>query len=372
MKTFAPSSSPMASASRAEAFATIHCGTDSKLFANNLETEVALLRSGGYRLPVTVNDGEKGNAWVCSPLTTYRDYAREELERTVHPMIGTALRAVCHVYGRLLEWAAIDRAVALNNWLLSTNIYPPLNQPQLEELVRQARRRWPRHALWFRSLNGSLNQDWIAALKSLGFCMVPSRQVYLFDDLRPTALRHQNLKRDMRLLRKTPLIRTDGSDFTQADYQRIETLYGQLYLDKYSRLNPRYTACFMERWHAAGLLQFRGFRDDAGVLQAVVGMFGQDGILTAPIVGYDTGLPQSLGLYRLLMASVFEQSMATGCIVNLSAGAAQFKRLRGGKPVIEYSAVLVSHMSASTRRVVGVLGGLTTTLGVPVMQRFKL
>lgn len=358
-------------ASRAAAFGAIHCGTNPAHFADNLKTGIALLQAGDYCMPVTVSDGEKGNAWVCSPFATYHDYALEELERNVHPILQGPLRVVCRAFGRVLERAAIDRAVTLNNWLLSTNIYPALDRRQLEDLVRQARRRWPHHALWFRSLNGRMNGDWIDALGAMGFRMVPSRQVYLFDDLHATP-RHRDLKRDMRLLRSTPLARTDGSDFTPADYLRIALLYGQLYLDKYSRLNPRYTACFMERWHAANLLQFVGFRDADGILQAVVGMFAQDGTLTAPIVGYNTSLPQSLGLYRLLMASVFEQAVASGAMLNLSAGAAHFKRLRGGLPAIEYSAVLAAHMPATTRRAVAVLSALTTRIGIPIMQRFKL
>ena len=356
----------------ATALDAIHRGTDSRLFATNLRTGVELLQAGSYQMPITINDGERGNSWICSPYTTYCDYAREELVRHVHPVIGAPLGLVCSAYGRVLRRASIDRAVALNNWLLSTNIYPALDQGQLNDLVQRARMRWPHHALWFRSLNGNLNQDWIAALSALGFMMVPSRQVYLFDDLRATSLRNRDVKRDLRLLRETPLARTGGSDFTQADYERIEVLYAKLYLEKYSRLNPAYTAHFFACWHKAGLLDFHGFRDDAGVLQAVVGVFSQEGVMTAPIVGYDTALPQSLGLYRLLMASVFEHAMANGATVNLSAGAAHFKRLRGGVPAIEYSAVLASHMPRSTQRAVAALSALTTAIGVPIMKRFKL
>lgn len=356
----------------ATAFDAIHRGSDSRLFADNLRTEVELMQAGSYHMPVTVNDGEKGNTWICSPYTTYCDYAREELVRHVHPMIGSPLGLVCSAYGQILRRASIDRAVALNNWLLSTNIYPALDRAQLDDLVQQALKRWPRHALWFRSLNGNLNQDWTAALTAMEFMMVPSRQVYLFHDLRATALVNRDVKRDLRLLRETPLVRTDGRDFTQADYDRIEALYAKLYLEKYSRLNPAYTAHFFACWHKAGLIDFHGFRDDAGMLQAVVGVFAQEGVMTAPIVGYDTALPQSLGLYRLLMASVFEHAMATGATVNLSAGAAHFKRLRGGVPAIEYSAVLASHMPASTRRAVAALSALTTVIGIPIMKRFKL
>lgn len=365
-----------ASAGRAAAFAAIHAGTATRPFVANLDAEVALLEAGGRRLPVTVNDAEPDNAWVCSPHTTYVAYAREELRRNVRPALAAPLDLVCRAGGRALARARIDRAVALNNWMLSTNVYPMLDRPRLDgvvdDAVRQSRRRWPDHALWWRSLNDVQHRDWLAALAALGFTLVASRQVYLFDDLPAAAARHANLKRDLHLLDRTPLARTDGGDFTTTDYDRIEALYGQLYLDKYSRLNPRYTACFVRRWHAAGLLRFTGFRDDAGALVAIVGMFAQDGVVTAPIVGYDTALPQSLGLYRLLMASVLEAAMASDDTVNLSAGAAHFKRLRGGAPAIEYSAVLASHMPAPTRRAVAALGGLTTRIGIPVMRRFAL
>lgn len=360
-----------ASASRAAAFGAIHCGVDARQFAANLQTEVVLLEAGGYRFPVTVNDGERGNAWVCSPSTTYCDYAREELERHL-PRVGMPLGLVCRAYGRVFERVGFDRAVALNNWLLSTNIYPPLDPAWLDALVLQARRRWPGHALWFRSLNGRLNRDWMDALAARGFRLVPSRQVYLFDDPAALAARHRDLRRDLRLLRTTALAGTDGSDFTPDDYRRAEVLYARLYLEKYSMLNPRYSARFIERWHAARLLQLRGFRDGAGTLQAVVGLFAQDGVLTAPLVGYDTALPQSLGLYRLLMASVFEEAMASGATVNLSAGAAHFKRLRGGVPAIEYSAVLAGHMPPAMRRTLATLGAIATGLGVPIMRRFQL
>lgn len=363
---------PSGVGARAAAFAAIHRGVDARLFAHNLRTGVDLLDAGGWAMPATVNDAESGNAWVCSPLTTYCDYAREELARNLPPLLAAPLDLVCRAYGRVLRQARIDRAVALNNWLLSTNIYPALEAVRLAEAVRQARERWPDRALWFRSLNGRLNADWIGALAALGFSLVPSRQVYLFENLAAQIGRHANLKRDLRLLDTTRLARTDGSDFGPSDYARAEALYARLYLDKYSRLNPAYTARFMQAWHAAGLLRFQGFRDDDGQLLAVVGTFAQEGVITAPIVGYDTALPASLGLYRLLMACVFDAALASGDIVNLSAGAAHFKRLRGGVPAIESSAVLAAHMPAPTRRAVAVLSGLATRIGVPIMERFEL
>jgi hypothetical protein len=260
----------------------------------------------------------------------------------------------------------------LNNWLLSTNLYPATEGIDFAALAASCEARWPRHALWFRSLNAVQHADWLQALMTAGFDLIPTRQVYLFRDMKQGAMKHRNLHRDLHLLRTTPLTPVFHDAFTDADFVRSEALYAQLYLDKYSRLNPSYTAAFLKAWHRAGLLEFAGFRDDSGELRAVVGMFGQGSLLSAPIVGYDTSWPASAGLYRLLMAHVLKTTLERDAVLNLSAGAAHFKRLRGGEPAIEYSAVLSRHLPMATRRTLRGLQMLTTKLGVPIMRRFQL
>ncbi len=73
------------------------------------------------------------------------------------------------------------------------------------------------------------------------------------------------------------------------------------------------------------------------------------------------------------MAAVLKDAADTGKKVNLSAGAAHFKRTRGGRgSAIEYSAVLVAHLPERRQRAVHVLRTLTEKIGVPLMRRFKL
>jgi hypothetical protein len=266
----------------------------------------------------------------------------------------------------------VDDAVALNNWLLSTNLYPPLQKEALGRWIDEALERWPRHALWFRSLNRRYTPEWLQALEGIGCILIPSRQVYLYDRIDPHARRPQNLRRDLGLLRKTGLVRSAAEEWSPGDFERAARLYAQLYLEKYSRLNPHYSARFLEVWHAAGLLELTGFRDPKGVLQAVVGLFRIGNTITAPIVGYATERPSEEGLYRLLMATVYEQAAARSFRINLSAGAAQFKRLRGGVGTVEYSAVYVHHLPANRRRAISLLGTLARRIGEPCMRRFKL
>jgi len=364
--------SPMSFAAGADAFAALHVGVATRGFVANIDARVETIEAGRLTLPVTVNDANSLNAWVCSPLTTYSRYALEETRRVAPRLIAPPLAGVIGIADRWMRRAELDCAVSLNNWLISTNLYPRADGIDFDALASACQHRWPHHAIWFRSLNFEQHADWLHALVAAGFELIPTRQVYLFRDMQQKATRHQNLQRDLQLLRTTPLTPVAHDAFTYTDFARAETLYAQLYIDKYSHLNPRYTAAFLNAWHAAGLLEFAGFKDDTGTLRAVVGMFGQASVLSAPIVGYDTSWPQSAGLYRLLMAHVLKTTIERDAQLNLSAGAAHFKRLRGGEPAIEYSAVFSRHLSAATRRTLNGLRLLTTKLGVPIMRRFQL
>lgn len=352
------------------AFASIHEGQPTQALIANVDATIASVTAGGANWPVTVNHPGRDNAWIVSPLTTYSRYAMEEAGRVAPAPLRAPLRGLIGWVDGWLRRAELDRAVSVNNWLVSTNLYPPRANIDITAIVRECIARWPDHAVWFRSLNREQHADWLDALTRAGATMLPTRQVYLYPAL--WNLRHQNLRHDLALLRRTPLQRVPHAAFAPDDFARSEVLYGQLYLDKYSRLNPQYTAAFLRAWHAAGLLRLSGFRDADGTLQAVVGAFAQHGVATAPIVGYNTALPQRLGLYRLLMAQVMHDTMEQRQVLNLSAGAAGFKRLRGGVPAIEYSAVFASHLPAATRRALRWLQAATTHVGVPVMRRFEL
>jgi hypothetical protein len=359
-------------AAQAAAFASLHAGIATRGFVANIEARVETIEAGSLTLPVTVNDPSNENAWVCSPLTTYSRYALEETRRVAPRLLGPPLSGVIGVADRWMRRADLDRAVSVNNWLISTNLYPAADGIDFEALGASCQMRWPSHAVWFRSLNFAQHADWLHALAAAGYDLVPTRQVYLFRDVGRSVTQHHNLRRDLKLLRTTGLAMALHKDFTDADFAQSEAHYAQLYIDKYSRLNPQYTASFMKAWHRSGLLDMTGFRDDTGTLRAVVGMFGRDTVLSAPIVGYDTAWPASAGLYRLLMAHVLNTTLERDAVLNLSAGAAHFKRLRGGEPTIEYSAVFSRHLPVATRRALRALRVLTTTLGIPIMRRFRL
>lgn len=357
---------------RAAAFLALHRQSSSDRFVRNLRTTVDSVGAGHACLPVTVNHGETGNAWVCSPYTTYCSYAAEETARLNHPVLTRPLNGLIRRMGAALQRADIDRAVAINNWLVSTNGYPRLHDVDLDQAIDEAASRWPDHAIWFRSLNAAHHADWLRALTERGGVLLASRQVYLFDDIAGLARQRTDLKRDFSLLRTQAGFTCERVTDGDADFKRAEELYTELYIHKYSHLNPQYRHALIKAWSDAGLLQLFGLRDTEGVLQGIVGLFRFGNLITSPIVGYNTQLPQKLGLYRRLAACVLREGAEHGRPVNLSAGVAHFKRQRGGQAAIEYSAVLCSHLPRRRRHAIRALGVLTRNVGVPIMRAFKL
>jgi hypothetical protein len=344
----------------------------SRRYISNLQTRVLVLRDGKTVLPATVNDAEYDNAWVCSPYTAYAVYSKEEM----HLLPGRALRrglaGLADGMGAVLKAVRINRMVQVNNWMLSTNLFPGGAPPAIAGMTRALAAACPDHYICFRSINTWDGRETSAAFRSAGYKLVASRQVYVYERLSETWRTRSNAKHDLRLLRRSPYTVVRGEDFTDADFPRMAELYGMLYLDKYSRHNPAFTADFMRLARRSGVVRFLGLRGPSGVLDGVLGLYGVDGTTTAPVVGYDTTRDQQLGLYRLLMTLVFATALEEGLDVNLSSGAASFKRLRGGQPFIEYSAIYDRHLSPARRLGVTALAAPVNGIGVPLMRRLRL
>ena len=121
--------------------------------------------------------------------------------------------------------------------------------------------------------------------------------------------------------------------------------------------------CLRER-----LLVIKAFQR-AGRLDGVLGYFVRRGLLTPPLFGYDTRLPQSLGLYRLISTLTSLEGQRQGALVHFSAGVGAFKRARGGVNAIEYNAVYDAHLPPARRRPWALLHALMDRAAVPLILK---
>jgi hypothetical protein len=141
-----------------------------------------------------------------------------------------------------------------------------------------------------------------------------------------------------------------------------------LFIDKHSQLNPDFTPAFFEFCLESGFLDLYALRYQGEVV-GVLGLYARNGWLTTPLIGYDTTLPQALGLYRRLMALLYRQAGERQLQLHLSSGADAFKRARGGLGHFEYTAIYADHLPRCRQLALAAFARTMNTLAPRALAR---
>ena len=334
---------------------------------SNVATRLSTLEVAGRTMPVTVDDGALGGSYVCSPHSAYVLYARAELDLLKVGWTSYPSRAALAGLDLVLKAARINRIAHLGNWLLSTNLHDGWRGEGVKAAREALAEAHPDHLLGVRSIDGWSSPGLREALEADGWILVPSRQIWVVDDLGRDWSRRNAFGNDRRLVARSPLALVDLGKVEARDAVRIADLYAMLYVGKYSALNPILTPGFIQASAESGMISYRVALDPDGTVAAVAGMWERGGVMTPPVVGYDTGRPKDEGLYRIATWMFMERALEAGWRLHASAGAAHFKRLRGARAVIEWNAYHAAHLPPARRRAVRALALLLKRFVVPVM-----
>ncbi|GAA2223399.1 GNAT family N-acetyltransferase [Herbiconiux moechotypicola] len=376
--------SPGASASSREpewgdVFATI---APVERAVENVRATVGVVTLSGERVPLVVSACERPapgggpQSYVVSPISHYVHYAREELGELRSPLARGAAGLVIDGLDRVLRGGRVDEVVLVGNALLSTNLLPDPAEGEVRALTARLVAEHPERAVVWRSVHGR-GSGLPATLRRAGYALIPARSV-LFTVTREsdwTTLR--DVRRDSALLAGSgyrvidaPLDAATGCSPPELR-RRIAELYSLLYVDRYSRLNPRYTEEFVALAQRSGLLRFVLLERD-GRVDGVLGYTVAHGHLAAPVVGYDTSLPQELGLYRMLSLLMLRTAADWGVDLHASSGVADFKRHRGAEQEFEYTAVYTAHLAWPRRLAWRLLAAVVHHIAVPLVRRAAL
>lgn len=338
---------------------------------NNVKTRLMILKIDNLILPITINDAEYENSYVCSPYTHYISYAIEELKTIKNPFIEFILANIIRLLGIVFKFDKINKTVHINNWLLSTNLYPIISHKQIEKITGFLIQRFPEHSLIFRSVNNYTDKEFLNKFQGNNYQLIPSRQIYFLNRDLIKGKAKWLIKKDLKLQEKSDYELLKNKDLSNEDISRIKELYDNLYLDKYSYLNPQFNENFLDLALKNNILNIRAFKK-AGKIDAVLGYFSRNGIMTTPLFGYDTSLPKETGLYRMLSAQLIKESEKLNLILNQSSGAASFKRCRASEAQIEYSAVYCRHLTLYRRIIWSILEFTLNKIGLNVLKKYKL
>lgn len=343
-------------------------GGTSALIAN-ATSQPMVLQIDTQSLPVTVDDGGYGRSYVASPHSAYVLYAREEMDLVGMQRGRRIAKAALAVLDQALRAVRFNQAVHLDNWFLSTNLHGDWSGSNLPDCRQLLAERFPEHFLILRSLDAWSSPKLLEAARGDGWILLPARQIWIVEDLARDWRPRNNYDNDRRALARSGLIVEDMERVCPSDAERIAELYRMLYVDRYSALNPMFTARYVSLTSTLGLLSYRVARNGDGVIMAVAGMLERKGVMTPTVVGYDTSRPQSEALYRIVSFMFCSWASERGLALHGSAGAASFKRNRGARGEIEYMAVQVDHLPAYRRQVIRALAHLLERIAVPMMRQ---
>ena len=286
----------------------------------NAASQPYVMTYGEHSFPITLEDGEFGHTYVTSPHSAYVLYARDEIDIIGMRAGRTAAKGVLGVLDALLRSLRLNRTVHLDNWLLSTNLHGEWQGEGLHEMRKVLTDRFPDRFVILRSLDAWSCPALLEAARRDGWVLLPSRQIWVTDDLRRDWKKRNNTQNDRRALKKSGFSVDEPESLTLAEAERIAQLYYQLYVGRYSAINPIFTPRFIETAARIGLLHFRLVRAVDGTILAASGMRSAGGIATVPLLGYDLGRPQTEGLYRIASYLATDWAMERGLRFNGSAG----------------------------------------------------
>ena len=347
-------------------------------FFDNVDCEIQILMIEGELIPISITEAnpQVKNSYVCSPITHYVDYGFREID------IEFSQKLILNKFCKAILWGfktafirpSFDKVVMVNNWLLSTNLYPNLSTSSIEVINKFLIERFPEHAIVYRSVNPMLNGELLEALSTSGFKKILSRQVYIIDPKKGIYKKKKAYKIDRSLQRKTTDLQWfDASQISLQDLPRIKALYDDLYLQKYAEYNPQLTLEFFQYALQQKWLNMWVLKDIyTQEIEAAIGYFNRNGVMTTPVIGYNRSIPQKKGLYRLITLQIIEEAVRNGYLLHMSSGAAHFKKIRGGEAYLEYNMVYFQHLPMNRRAPWKAFEGLTKYLAIPIFEKFEL
>lgn len=343
---------------------------DATHFFSNIKTSFHILQTGNRAWPVTVNEFDYENAYTCSPYSHYVSYGKQELWKLRKPLLEKSLSALLTSVGGLLKATKINKIVCVNNWLLSTNLYPQWDGKEVGMIKDFLISEFPGHALLFRSLNLYTNAAIIDKLQKNGFRLIPAREIFIFDEKLKRYSKRRNTIKDCKLLDNASNAIVEHDKINNHDYQTIVDLYAKLYKG-YSNCSPVITEKFVRLCHEHRFLNMQGIRNREEKLIGILGSYNRNGVLATPLVGYDTDLPIKNGLFRMVTALAMKSAQNTDAVFNISSGVSEFKRLRGAVKFIEYNAIFHNHLSGVRKLPWNSLQFLMTHIGIPLLNKFN-
>lgn len=312
-------------------------------YIQNVATKLYLLQMDSHILPITVNEEEYDNSYVAS--NYYFITMLQEMAEKKNPRLYPIQKPFIKTLGHLFKGMKINKMVIVNNWLLTSTIYPSLTSDQISEITKFLISKFPGHLVIFRSLDEKSCTPLITTLRDLRYRMIMSRYVYMYDGDKKSEF---SSKVNYRHRRDRRLVQTQGFEVVSdrmlnlKEISRLLQLYQGIYIDKHTSYSPSYTDKYLSKAIQNSFLKIYSLKKD-GEVAGVVGVFQRKNGMTAPFLGYD--IKKNVNqLYGMLTQLAIDEAEQQHVVLNDGSGAGIAKLYRGMHAVPEFVAVYDRHL----------------------------
>ena len=340
---------------------------ESNIFFKNIAATFIIIKIGDTVIPSSINDEVGENSYVCSPYSYFGKYPLDCLKNSPKKFLKFAATRLYQGFSHILKRTGIDKSIIINNWLFATNLMPTLSMSTIEKLCQKLSQVYPNHSLVVRCIDPLTSFETFQNLQKLNFKMIASKQIFIaYPD---KVIKSRIFKSDFKLLQNSNLDIEHIAKFTDMELARVLDLYTEVYVGKYSNLNPKYTTRFLRHLQDSKFMNFIVLRQNQKIV-GVVGYYSLHGMMNCPIFGYDMSIPQSHGLYRQLSTVLMLEAQKQGLIFHQSAGASMYKTIRKATALIEYQAVYSQNLSLPKKLTWQMLSSLSNNFGIPIMKKY--
>lgn len=329
----------------------------SDYYIKNSKNDFLLLEIEGEIIPVSVKPQKRviDHSYLHSYRSQFFGYTKEEILK--YDKYGSKdkvqAKYLFPIVSGVSNLLGIEKTVSINNFCLSTSLYPDLSGRNISLIHDELVKRFSDKAIVFKGVNSMTDELLMKELLDLGYKPIVCRQLYMLDPAEEKYKKKRPYQMDKKLWEKSESYYWDKAvDLSSIEIRLILMMYNKLYRKKYSRLNPEYTNKFVKNTCKSGVLDYYLLREkNTNQIKAVQAVFIKNNVLTTPFIGYDLEADKSIGLYRMMNNFLMELSVKNGYIFNMSSGASEFKKQRGGEPHFEYHMVYTDHISVRQKLV---------------------
>jgi len=313
-------------------------------FIQNAKTKLCVLALDDLIIPLTVNESEYNNCYLLSSYFIVHQL-KDKFQNSSF-LLKLLLKPLIALLSKILKLFKINKVVIINNWLMTTNLYPDLTDSQIKSITHCLKKKFPDHYYMFRSVNTYKNATTYNALNLEKFRLIPCRNVFLYDPSKENQLTQHQLrkqKKDTNKLKNKKYEVELAHSLSDAEITHLLHLYQNIYMDKYTKYSPLYTEKYLKNAVENGSIQLKLLKKE-GKIYGVTGFLQKNGYILVPFFGYDTSVPQEEGLYRMLSSVIIDEINRVKLISHQGSGAGQFKKWRGFFEHLEYVAIFDHHL----------------------------